>query len=803
MSRIYWNNDWLFLENVSKEKCVCVNWDDSKSVRLPHTTKETPLHYFDESMYQMECAYKKTFVGLEEWKNKTVLLTVEAAGHVSAVFLNGVLLGEHFNGYTSFSVDMTKEIKTGEENELIIWVNSKENQNIPPFGKVIDYMTFGGLYREVYIDVLENEYISDVFVKPERLGDGRYKLHADVSFSNGITVCDYDGVIPNTNEELSLSIKLKQCGSYEENKNDLWKTDLFLKELTVNEWSIENPNLYELQVSLLKAGEVIDVKSVRFGFRKASFKADGFYLNGQKVTIRGLNRHQSYPYVGYASPKSMQIEDARILKEELKVNAVRTSHYPQSHHFLDACDELGLLVFTEIPGWQHLGDKQWKEQAVINTKEMVLQYRNHPSIILWGTRINESEDEDELYTKTNKVAKELDSTRQTSGVRFIQKSNLIEDVYAFNDFSHDGTTRGCQPKSKTTTDMNKGFLISEFNGHMFPTKAFDTEDKRVEHMLRHARVMDAYYGEAGIAGGFGWCMFDYNTHKDFGSGDRICYHGVMDAFRNPKMAAYLYEAQTNDDVVLEVTSAMEVGEHPACLLPDVYAITNADSVKFYKNGKFVGEFGQDKKVFKNLPNSPIIIDDLIGNLMEEDEGFSHKMSEEVKYILMAAGKHGLSNLPLKAKLLAAKCIAVRHMSMSQAVELYNKYIGNWGGEATVYRFEAIKNGEVVKVVEKSPMKTPQLEVKVSHTTLKEENTYDMASVRIRALSEKGNLLDFANEPLSISASGPIEIVGPKLISLNGGMGGFYIKTKGEPGKASVIINSPGFETQTIELNVEC
>ena len=128
----------------------------------------------------------------------------------------------------------------------------------------------------------------------------------------------------------------------------------------------------------------------------------------------------------------MQKWDADILKNELKLNAVRTSHYPQSHHFLDRCDELGLLVFTEIPGWQYIGDQEWQDQAVRNTEDMVVQYRNHPSIILWGVRINESEDDDAFYQRTNEAAHRLDPMRQTSGVRYLQKSSLLEDVYAFN-----------------------------------------------------------------------------------------------------------------------------------------------------------------------------------------------------------------------------------------------------------------------------------------------------------------------------------------------------------------------------------
>ena len=129
-------------------------------------------------------------------------------------------------------------------------------------------------------------------------------------------------------------------------------------------WDTENPTLYRCAVRLLAPGGTeLDRQETAFGFRTIEFKADGFYLNGRKTFLRGLNRHQSYPYVGYAAPEALQREDARILKEELSCTAVRTSHYPQSRHFIDECDRLGLLVFTEIPGWQHIGDMAWKNQA--------------------------------------------------------------------------------------------------------------------------------------------------------------------------------------------------------------------------------------------------------------------------------------------------------------------------------------------------------------------------------------------------------------------------------------------------------
>ena len=188
-------------------------------------------------------------------------------------------------------------------------------------------------------------------------------------------------------------------------------------------------------------------------------------------------------------------------------------------------------------------------------------------------------------------------------------------------------------------------------------------------------------------------MADYNTHKDFGSGDRICYHGVLDMFRNPKLASFVYSSFKNEPI-LEVSSMMDIGEHPACLSKDVYAITNADSVRLYKNDVFIKEFYNSP--YKSLPHGPILIDDFIGDLIEKQEGFSHKKSEEIKKILLAANKYGLSNLPFKIKLLAAKCILFRGMKMDDAVQLYYKYISNWGGTFTTYKFEAIKAGKVVE-----------------------------------------------------------------------------------------------------------
>ncbi len=780
MNRIYLNNAWLFsFDSDAKEYTP---------VRIPHTVRETPFHYFSEEEYQTVSEYKRSLFADPDWQGSSVLLTFDGVAHYAKVFLNGEMIGAHRSGYTAFTLDISERLLYGEKNELSVIVDSRESLNVPPFGHVIDYMTYGGIYRDVYIDIKSETYISDVFVKARANGeiDSEISICGEISrkmtIKHSILADGIEYLLGETAAEAEISVS-----SFVEN---------------IKPWHVDSPNLYTIRTELWSGRNLLDVKEVRVGFRDAEFRADGFYLNGEKLKIRGLDRHQSYAYVGYAMPRSMQEMDAEVLKNELGLNAVRTSHYPQSQYFIDRCDEIGLLVLTEIPGWQYIGDEAWQEQAVKNTEEMVLQYRNHPSIILWGVRINESPDHESLYTRTNAVAHRLDPSRDTCGIRNFRKSQFLEDVYTYNDFIHDGKRPGCEPKLAITSDMDKGYLITEYCGHMYPTKSFDCEDHRVEHAIRHARVLNAVASHRDISGSFGWCMADYNTHKDFGSGDRVCYHGVLDMFRNPKLAAAVY-ASAGDVPVLEISSSMDIGEHPACIKGDIWAFTNADSLKMYKNGDFVKEyFPSDSKKFKHLKHAPIIIDDFIGESITKGEELKPLQARLIKDILNYIARHGYGSLPPHILLKAAACMLFYKMSYNDIVGLYTKYTGDWGGKATVYRFDAIKDGKVVKSVTKAPMNDGGLSVKVYKTTLTERESYDVTALRISAIDENGNTLVFSGEPVKISVSGPVEIIGPDTVPLRGGMTGVYLKSVGKPGRASVTVSSEHLGEVTIPLKVE-
>ena len=353
-----------------------------------------------------------------------------------------------------------------------------------------------------------------------------------------------------------------------------------------------------------------------------------------------------------------------------------------------------------------------------------------------------------------------------------------------------------------TSDMNKPYVITEYGGHMFPTKSFDCEEHRLEHALRHARVLNAVASHNNISGSYGWCMADYNTHMDFGSGDRICYHGVTDMFRNHKMAAAVYSSQGKRPV-LEVSSSMDIGEHPACIKGDVWAFTNADLLRVYKNGKLIKEYPADKnKSFRHMTHSPILIDDFIGDVLTTEENMKPTQAKLLSSVINYIARHGYGTLPPHILWKAAQCMLFYGMKYSDIVNLYTKHAGDWGGASRVYRFDAVKDGVVVKSVTKKPMNEPSLELNTYKTQLCERESYDVTAIRIRAVDENGNTLTFCSEPLKISVSGPVEIIGADVVALRGGMSGVYIKTTGASGPATVTIEGGSLGSVSVDLSVK-
>jgi beta-galactosidase len=269
-------------------------------------------------------------------------------------------------------------------------------------------------------------------------------------------------------------------------------------------------------------------------------------------------------------------------------------------------------VLEEIPGWQHIGDKAWQDISVDNVSRMIHRDWNHPSIVLWGVRINESRDNHDFYTRTNAMAHQLDPTRQTGGIRYFQESEFLEDVFTMNDFGW--------PLKKPN---HPRYLNTEFVGHTYPCKTFDSMERLREHTIRHARVHDTLASDPQYAGGIGWCAFDYNTHANFGSGDRICYHGVADIFREPKPAAFFYKSQCDpaEEIVLEPAFHWARNDESVGFTKGLIC-SNCDHVKIYtltdSGEHLLAEADPDRTQFPHLKYAPFDVD--FGDKIRENWG---------------------------------------------------------------------------------------------------------------------------------------------------------------------------------------
>lgn len=795
------NDGWLFCaQYAAGQELPQADETTFSSVRLPHTSLELPMNYFDERECQLVSCYRR-HIRVSPRAGRRVFLHFEGVMAAAKIYWNGVFFAEHLGGYIPFTCELTGLVSGGDDL-LAVVVDSNERSDIPPFGYVIDYLTYGGIYREVWLEETEELCIQNAQAKPRAL-QSENLLSSDWRVESDLYLNNLRGVAGSVELRFSLSgmegIVCEHTESILLNGEQEQRVSVSFLAGKVKLWDIDDPNLYELHISLLLDGNLTDYYSCRIGFRSAHFTPDGFFLNGRRVKIRGLNRHQSYPYVGYAMPRRAQENDAELLKNVLCVNLVRTSHYPQSIHFLNRCDELGLLVFEEFPGWQHIGGEDWKQNATIALREMIQRDWNHPSIVLWGVRINESQDDDVFYQETNRIARALDTTRQTGGVRNFEGSHFFEDVYTYNDFVHSGSNRALKAR-KDVVRARVPYMVTEHNGHMFPTKKIDCEEKRVEHALRHLRVLNSAYGSDEISGAIGWCMSDYNTHKDFGSGDRICYHGVTDLFRLPKLAAFAYRSQFDGEPMMEVASGMNQGERAGSDMSTVHVLTNCDSVRLYKNGAYIGEYFPDRAAYPNLPHPPIVITDFIGELMEKNEGFAKKDAERIKRIFAAILKYGDKSLPLRYQLSMGYIMLKLRLGYKDAVDLYMRYVAGWGSESTEFVFEGCMAGRAVLSAKRGASVSAGLRVTPETPELIERDTYDVCRIAIEHIDQFGMVLPYSTETVRVAVSGPGERIGPEVLPLIGGSSAVWVRSIGE-GEIKIRIESPRFAPQEVVLSV--
>jgi beta-galactosidase len=776
------------------------------AVDLPHSFVELPLEHFDDKSYQFTGTYRKSFDPGDIPAGGSLWIDFEGVSVSCDVFVNGAAVGSHPGPYTPFSFEIGSFLRADGLNLVEVEVDGSESPGIPPFGGVVDYLAYAGIYRGVWLRVQDRLRLEDFHARP-RYADGKAGLSISATIARDIIAGGAPGGVSLKPEDYLVEALLAREGqeiARASARSSLaaatGEASIVFPELAgIAPWDLDKPVLYELELRLYSDGQLLDADARRIGFREARFTPEGFFLNGKKVFLKGLNRHQSWPYAGYAMGPGSQRADAEILKRELDLNMVRTSHYPQSRHFLDACDELGLLVMEELPGWQHIGDKAWQDRALADLEAMIKRDRNRPSIVLWGVRINESADSPEFYAATNRLASRLDPDRQRGGVRNFARSEFLEDVYTYNDFSFDGKGRGVA-RARRIAGGKRPYLITEHTGHMYPAKRRDGEERQAEHARRHARVLDAAAGEPGVSGAIGWCAFDYATHKEFGSPGKICHHGVMDSFRLPKFAAALYASQIDPGtrIVLEPASWFSVGERSAlCTLP-VEVYTNCDEIKLYRAGQFVGSFFPDRAEYPHLEHPPVIIDDFIGHRIDA-EGFSAANRNAFLELASKAMTKGFGNFNIAEKLKAGLFLVRTGLSVSAVQELVCRYGYNWApGDSPLELVGFIKGREAIRrgFDPGSVAVKMELAIDAPRLTYLPGDEWNAVRAVVRILDGAGNICPSVYEPVAVEVSGAARLLGPASISLAAGCAAFWIATTGKPGEANITVRSHRFGDAT-------
>ena len=470
--------------------------------------------------------------------------------------LNGHALPQHLGGFLPFEYEVTNLVTPGE-NALSLQVDSRW-LDVPPSGSPkgpasVDYLLPGGINGSVRLRAFPQIFVRSMFARPmDVLGENR---RLDL-----LCRVDAGGSLP---AEIRLQATLFKEGRriVSASKSARIETPDAEVTLTMEQlgnirlWDVSNPELYDVEVTLFVDGAPLHRHVSRTGFRDARFEVDGFFLNGKRLQLFGLNRHELYPYFGFAASNRTMRRDAELLRRRFNCNIVRCSHYPQSEAFMNACDELGLMVWEEVPGFQYIGGEAWKDLVVRDAREMVLRDRNHPSVIIWGVRLNESANDPALYAQTRAIALQLDGTRQTSGTMTpasekTWKQEWHQDVFAFDDYHAASPGEvGIRPPLPEVP-----YLVAEAVGQFnYPAaKGFDLTYRRnaqpaaqQDQALFHAEAHDRAAAYAKCCGLLGWCAFDYPSLISAFNG--LKYPGIADFFRIPKLGAAFYESQVSPD----------------------------------------------------------------------------------------------------------------------------------------------------------------------------------------------------------------------------------------------------------------
>lgn len=632
------------------------NDKDWTVVSLPDGIEYLPTEASGCINYQGEVWYRKHFMPDAALKGKKLFLHFEAIMGKSKVFVNGKLLTEHFGGYLPIIVDVTDVLDWNGDNVIAVWADNSDDPSYPP-GKaqdVLDYTYFGGIYRDCWLIAHNNVFITDPNYENEVAGGGLFvafgkvsdalaevqlKIHVRNATKNPFSGrVEYMLLQPDGTEVARLSDKIQVKAGRATTVSDRMP----VKQPML--WTPSTPTLYNLLVRVLdKEGNVIDGYRRRIGIRSIEFKGkDGFFLNGRPYgkPLIGANRHQDFAVVGNAVANSIHWRDAKKLKD-VGMEIIRNAHCPQDPAFMDACDELGLFVIVNTPGWQFWNDApEFAQRVYSDIRNVVRRDRNHPSVWLWEPILNETWYPADFAKNTRDIVDaEYPYPYCYSGSDSEARGHENFPVYFAHPANMQDASKEIDP-TKTYFTREWGDNVDDWSSHNSPSRvARNWGEQPMRVQAQHyacpyypVTSYDVLYKQSPQhVGGCLWHSFDHQRgyHPD------PFYGGLMDVFRQPKYSYYMFMAQRP-----AVKNDRNAGSGPMVYIAhemtpfsgkDVTVYSNCDEVRltFNKGGKTY-----TYKKDKNRPGmpSPVITFPDVYDFMV-DKAFSRTQKQDDVYLL--------------------------------------------------------------------------------------------------------------------------------------------------------------------------
>jgi beta-galactosidase len=656
------NQGWQFKRLDSK-----TNEGKWQSVSLPHTPKIEPLVVNDQ--WQGIAWYQKSLNVDPKWKSNSVFIRFEAAMSHAEVWLNDKKIGEHLGGYLPFTLDISKAIDFNGPNVLKVKLSNIDNPIIgpKPLNK-LDFNTYGGLYRDVNLLIRDPLHITDEMHANKVASGGVFVTYPQISIEQSIV--EVKTHIENHYAD-SQHFILKQALFYDgqlvvELSDNTLKLSAgsdkqYTQQLIVNNaklWSPKNPHLYELSTEVYLKGKLIEQKKTRIGLRQFEFnEKHQLLINGEVTFLRGVNRHQEYPHVGYATSAQADYRDAYKIKSA-GFDYVRLSHYPHSKAFMDAADELGLVLIDAILGWQYyLEDPAFKAQIIKTCHDLIRRDRNHASVLAWECSLNESWMPDEFIADLHAAVKQEDANGYSAGWQL----------------GYDLFLQARQHRQKHYETPSQPYNVSEYGDWEYYAQnaglAQDNwadlkeEDRTSRQLLNSGEVrllqqarnlQEAHNDNLSIpafADGY-WVMFDYNR----GYADDIESSGIMSINRLPKYSYYFYQSQrdaTQQSPLFDSGPMVHIAsEWNASSSKNIRVFSNADEVELWLNGLLISKNKPAlNKYSTQLPHPPFEFNVehfkqgqlkakafIKGELVAEHQVTTAKSATRIRLILDQSGK---------------------------------------------------------------------------------------------------------------------------------------------------------------------